>query len=80
MTKSAVLFPPKALTRSGTCKMPRELVLLLKIAQGRCPSVTRLLGLFVYCNGTCRPKWSRDSLPAGGATIVVSRYVVFLSI
>lgn len=58
MAQSAcVLFPPKALTRSGTCKMPRELVLRLKIAQGPCPDATRRMGLFVYSRGTCRPKW-----------------------
>lgn len=48
MTHGAVLFPPKALTRSGTCKKPRELVLRLKIAQAPCPDATRLSDLFVY--------------------------------
>lgn len=62
MAQSAVLFPPEALTRSGTCTMPRELVLVLKIAQGPCSDVTRLSGLFVYQEETCRPKRLQDAM------------------
>lgn len=39
----------------------------LKIARSPWPSVTRLFGLFVYPNATCRPKCWSDAVPFGCA-------------